>query len=513
MRSHEFIEGTWPGELLESLALRAITEQCDNLRNGVIQNLAIWTPPGLGKSLTLERVAALLIAEDPCIHVGVISYADDIARRCSRAVRNLLEHPWVTERFPGLQFGSENETGWQMKTPGQDGRLTCVPRGILSSITGHRFDWTLIDDPVKNWADAWSEKIQTRTYENYVSAVVTRSSVFGKQIIIQTRWNARDLSGQVISLAEENPKAPQWRVLCLAATNDDAGDGCGRDSYIYDTRTREYQYLKAYASVFPKLFPREWLNERKATVGEAVWNALYMGSPLPGESQLFPPDCWKQIDGVNSDYILQIVTAWDLSAGKHDLSANVVLAQMRGGGYVVLDCFARKLAFNELPQIIAARHDLITQQYGFRPVLAIEDASAGTQAIDVLRARRPDIPLIPITPVKSKEERGLSVSHFVNAGVVGLAPGDWREAFIEELACFPGGGRFDDRADAFIHGLRCFISNRDTHDPRRNFNAQMMLAPGRNRAQLNETLADLDAVEDYLAEHEYQQSGGYLGEF
>lgn len=491
MKTYDFLRGTWPGVMEESLALRYITDQCDLLRNGAIQNLAIWTPPGLGKSLTVERFGASLVAEDPRIHIGVISYSDDIARRCSRAIREILKEDWVAERFPGLEFGNEGETGWTMKTPDQDKRLTCIPRGILSSITGHRFDWTLIDDPVKNWADAWSEKIRQRTYENYVAAVVTRSSVFGRQIVIQTRWHANDLSGQVVSLAEENPKAPQWRVLCLAATNDDAGDGCGRNSYIYDTATGEYKYLKAYASIFPKLFPREWLEERKATLGDQVWNALYMGSPLPGDTQLFPPDAWKLIENLQTDYIQNIVSAWDLSAGKHDLSANVVLAQTLGGGYIVLDCFARKLAFTELPQIIAARHDLITEQYKCRPVLAIEDASAGTQAIDVLRATRPDIPLIPITPVKSKQERGLSVSHFVNGGVVSLAPGEWHDEFINELACFPGGGRFDDRADAFVHALRCFITDRGIGDPRRNFNAQSMLAPGRNKTWAERTRLQL----------------------
>ena len=494
MRTYQFIEGTWPGELLESPALREICQQCDNLRNGEIQNLAIWTPPGLGKSLTMERVAALLIAEDPCVHLGVISYADDIATRCSRAVKDILQHPWVTERFPGLELGITNETGWQMRTPGQDGRLTCVPRGILSSITGHRFDWTLIDDPVKNWADAWSEKIQQRTYDNYVSAVVTRSSVFGRQIIIQTRWHARDLSGQVISLAEENPKAPQWRVLCLGATNDDAGDGCGRDSYIYDTKAREYRYLKAYDSVFPKLFPREWLDERRATVGEAVWNALYMGSPMPGEQQLFPPEAWKLTENVNTDDILHIVSAWDLSAGKHDLSANVVLAQMATGGYTVLDVFARKLSFNQLPQIISERHDMVTAKYKCRPLLIIEDASAGTQAIDVLRVKRPDIPLIPVLPIKSKQERGLSVSHFVMGGLVSLAPFEGRGEFTEELACFPGGGRFDDRADAFIWAMKAFISDRDMKDPHGNFNAKFMLAPGRADSARAKFEADCEQI-------------------
>lgn len=480
MKTYNFVEGTWPGVMEESLALRHITTQCDRLRNGEIANLAIWTPPGLGKSLTLERVAALLVAENPLVHIGVISYSDDIARRCSRAVREILkEDSWVQERFPGLQFESEGETGWQMKSPQQDKRLTCVPRGILSSITGHRFDWTLIDDPIKNWADAWSEKIQQRTYENYIAAVVTRSSVFGRQIIIQTRWHARDLSGMVIDLAKENPKAPQWTVLCLAATNDDIGDGVGKDSYIYDTASGEYHYLDAYRSVFPKLFPREWLDERRATVGEAVWNALYMGSPMPGEQQLFPLECWQKLENLPTDDILHIVSAWDLSAGKHDLSANVVLAQMATGGYTVLDVFARKLSFNQLPQIISERHDMITAKYRCRPLLIIEDASAGTQAIDVLQVRRPDIPLIPVLPIKSKQERGLSVSHFVNAGMVSLAPGDWRDDFVNELASFPGGGRFDDRADAYIHAQRAFITDREMKDPHGNFNAKYMLAPGR----------------------------------
>lgn len=250
--------------------------------------------------------------------------------------------------------------------------------------------------------------------------------------------------------------------------------------------------IKAYRSFLPQFFPADWLAERRASVGEAVWNALYQGSPMPGDSQLFPPDAWTFIERLNTEAISNIVTSWDTSFGKHDLSANVVLAQMATGGYVVLDCFARKLDFNDLPNIITERFDIITKQYRCRPVLVIEDASSGSDAIVVLRKKRPDIPMIPLTAPKSKQERGLSVSHFVNGGVVALGPGDWHDDFINELACFPGGGRFDDRADAFVHAMRCFITVSDMMDFRNVYQAEHMLKPGRQRSQaerLRENLA------------------------
>jgi hypothetical protein len=89
--------------------------------------------------------------------------------------------------------------------------------------------------------------------------------------------------------------------------------------------------------------------------------------------------------------------------------------------------------------------------------------------------------------------------------MVSLAPGEWRDEFIEELACFPGGGRFDDRADAYIHAQRAFISDREMKDPHGNFNAKYMLAPGRedsSRAKLETEveammLADAESYGDF----------------
>jgi hypothetical protein len=112
----------------------------------------------------------------------------------------------------------------------------------------------------------------------------------------------------------------------------------------------------------------------------------------------------------------------------------------------------------------------------------------------VLQVRRPDIPLIPVKPIKSKQERGLSVAHFVKAGLVSLAPGEWHGDFINELACFPGGGRFDDRADAYIHSQRAFISDREMKDPHGNFNAKYMLAPGRGDGARRRFEADCERL-------------------
>lgn len=485
MNTFDFVRGTWPGEMVPCEHLPLICNAVDDVVSGRYPRTMIWTPPGLGKSMVIERAIASVIARDPKSHQGIISYSDDIARRGSRAVRDLLREPWVDERFPGLEFARETETGWQLDCVGQDKRLTCVPRGILSSISGHRFDYTWVDDPVKNRRDAFSEDIRRRTFENFVSAVVSRSSHFGKFVIIMTRWHAKDLCGQLLDIAKEKPNAPQWRVVNIAATNDN-----GNDSYIFDSATGEYRYLAPYSTIFEHLYPRPFLEQVKALY-PASYNSLYMGNPMPGEEQLFPPDNWLLKDNVNTDAIEYIVSAWDLSVGRHDNSANLVLARMKTGEYLVLDCWAKCVPIDEILPIIIARYDRIIGTYRSRPFVGIEDASTGSDAIAMLRRMRPDIPVLPFKPgADNKEERAQFPAAIVKSGVVFLGPGEWRDDFIHELSCFPGGGKFDDRADAFVYALRSFMGTKDDiRDPRRLLNPGAMLAPGKTTAP--QSYADL----------------------
>ena len=85
-----------------------------------------------------------------------------------------------------------------------------------------------------------------------------------------------------------------------------------------------------------------------------------------------------------------------------------------------MDVWKSKLNFAQLPDVVLQRYALLIDRYKTLPVLAIEDSAAGTQLIDTIRSREPQIPLIAAKPVKAKIIRAEGVTPITTAGLVAL---------------------------------------------------------------------------------------------
>jgi hypothetical protein len=86
----------------------------------------------------------------------------------------------------------------------------------------------------------------------------------------------------------------------------------------------------------------------------------------------------------------------------------------------------------------------------FPQAVICEAAAGGFGVIDLLSHQ---LPILPVYPRGSKEERAGAVCYLVNTGRVALpesAP--WLRDFVEELQNFPLSATAD-QVDAFVHGL------------------------------------------------------------
>jgi predicted phage terminase large subunit-like protein len=105
--------------------------------------------------------------------------------------------------------------------------------------------------------------------------------------------------------------------------------------------------------------------------------------------------------------------------------------------------------------IIAAQlvdfYQSVARLVGILPeAVIIERAAAGYGLIDHFSG---ELPVVPVYPTGSKEDRAGSVCYLVNRGAVQLpesAP--WLGAFRDEVANFPLGS-YNDQVDAFVHAL------------------------------------------------------------
>jgi predicted phage terminase large subunit-like protein len=423
-------------------------------------------PPGFGKTeLFSILLPSWMISEDTGTHIISLANSDGLARMAASNILRIIQ----SSNFQAIcPLELDKATEQQFLVEGNDGRPTLHSAGINGQLTGHRARWIIYDDLTKSLADAYSETVRDRVWNNFNSCAETRLLPNGHIYGIQTRWSMADVHGRLIKRALESPDSRQFLYLSLAATNN------GQQSFLMTTRTKTMDYLPAYPSLAtikgqPYSFSTAAIRGKQADLGPTIYSALYMQNPVATENQMFPPEVWRKVKGLNCDDYTIIITAWDTAArdkASNDPSANVVVGRRTSGDFVVLDYAEFKLTLDRLLPVVMERDRLLAEQFhGMLPLLAIEDASSGQGLIDIIRSQFPNVPLIAAKPVKSKIIRAEAVTPFTTARSVALLEGEWNAQFIADLANFPAGDR-DHSVDAFVHAMRCFTgTGRDFQKP------------------------------------------------
>src|SRR5437868_7029064 len=132
----------------------------------------ICLPPRHGKSyLTTELFPAYYLGRHPKRSIMIISYEQALADDFGRRARNLVSDPRHTAIFPGCKIHRDSSSVQHFSTTA-GGSLYAVGRG--GPITGRGAHLVIIDDPLKNAAEARSETIRRTLFEFYSEVVRTR---------------------------------------------------------------------------------------------------------------------------------------------------------------------------------------------------------------------------------------------------------------------------------------------------------------------------------------------------
>jgi predicted phage terminase large subunit-like protein len=151
-----------------------------------------------------------------------------------------------------------------------------------------------------------------------------------------------------------------------------------------------------------------------------------------------------------------MVIGVDASWGKRDFTAVVTIAQLSTRQYIVINAFKQRADFDGLISIVLGEVERCRTEYNYSPDLVVEDASAGTSFLQVLRARQPNFAVFGMKPDSqlSKEQRAKTVKHVTDRRRVLVWTGfPQHKEFLDELDAFPG-GKHDDYVDAFVWALR-----------------------------------------------------------
>lgn len=432
--------------------LDLLDQELVQLLNTPDGRLTTSVAPQEGKTQLASKTFPLwALTQNPELRIAIVSYEHNVARRISRAIRDLIT-------MHGAELGltirpdvsAQNE--WQLD--GHGGGVYST--GIGGALTGRPVDLMVIDDPVKDREQADSETYRERAWDWWLEVGSTRLAPGAPVAVIATRWHESDLIGRLLG-AEDGSS---WRVVNVPAQadhdpNKGETDPLGRQpgEYMVSARGRTEQQWESI----------------KLRSGSRTWNALYQGRPAPAEGSLFKRDQWRRYseplaierpDGsmwAPTSHGDQLAMSFDLAFKGSDASDYVVgqVWLRRGVHLYLLDQVRRRMSFTET----LAEVKRLAARWPQAILKLVEDKANGPAVIDMLSRSVPG--LVPVEPEGGKIARANAASPFVEAGNVWLPTAELLpnvEELVEEAAAFPNGAH-DDAVDALTQAVNRLLLN------------------------------------------------------
>lgn len=160
--------------------------------------LILTAPPRHGKSeLVSRRFPAFAFGRCPDLQIIATSYGADLAQRFNRDVQRIIDDDTYRTLFPETTLNGRNvrtdsrnafiRTSDLFEIVNHKGAYRSC--GVGGGITGTGADILIIDDPIKDRAEANSPTVRANVYDWYTSTAYTRLSPGGGVIVMNTRWH------------------------------------------------------------------------------------------------------------------------------------------------------------------------------------------------------------------------------------------------------------------------------------------------------------------------------------
>lgn len=423
------------------------------VESGKSAYLRISMPPRSGKSVTCSEYLPLwLLSQHPDWKIGLISHAPALAAGWGRQIRRMVEEDSVGH---GLRIASDagSVTDWETTERGG-----VTSRSVGQSITGRGFRVMIIDDVVKDHADAASESRREAVREWWNTTARTRLEPPALVVVIGTRWHEDDFTGWVDTAGD-----PFETIIFEAiATEDDVlGRKPGDPLYSpFIAETREEALLR-------------WKQTERA-VGPYAWSALYQQSPQPAGGSVFHRDWFKfwtrdpelvsesTVLFVPEDHGMELMwlDSWDLAIEAKETADYTVGQRWAKDGENRRFLVGQSRKQTEFVDTVSTMRSWAqpeslhgTGRYVRRRL--VEKAANGPAVISTLKREMGGIE--PIQARGSKEIRAHAVTPEVADGMVYLphpleTGNEWVHLLLDELTAFPT-AKHDDQVDALTQAL------------------------------------------------------------
>lgn len=428
-----------------------ICTKLQNTMNTPYGRLMMFLPPGSAKSSYANVALAWDMSRPPPPHqqgdkrLIMTSYNDTIAKKQSRRVQTICKSPeysTIWDEPVGIVMEAAGE--WSL-----DNGAEFMAAGILSGITGNRADGVLIDDPVKNREDADSEQIRQKTTDEYNDSIMTRLKPGAWVIVIQTRWNEMDLSGQILpeGYAGESgiircTDGMDWDVVNIPAKCEKADDPIGREIGEY-----------LWTDWFP---PKHWQQYEKTNTreGRRLWSSLYQQRPTPEGGGDFKREDFNWYERGEEPQKLYLYGASDYAVTENagDFTEHGIWGLDGDNKLWAIDWWSGQVEVDEgVDRFLDIVEKYQDERVEHELIQWINEGGLIDKAVRplmnrMMRERGTFIDVRTLPNMSDKRAKCRSFGGRVSAGGVWLPKTAWAYDLVDQLVALPA-GRYDDKAD------------------------------------------------------------------
>lgn len=408
--------------------------------------IIVEMPPRHGKSeLDSVHVPVWFLDRWPHLNVILGTHGSELSTGFGRRVRDAF----IEDNGAFLRAKVRDDvqrTDFWMTTAGG----SMLSAGIGGPMVGHGGHLILIDDYVKNFADAMSDTVSDSTWDWFRSVVYTRLEPGGSIIILATRWPSPkgDLIGRV--LAQEPGQWHRIRFPAFAEEHDVLGRAPGE-----------------------ALWPERGFNEvrlarTQSMLGEWLFASLYQQSPRDAEGIKVDISQFREVDNVPEPIKHRWVRSWDIASTdrkkrkKSDFTVGALLASQGRPGSPFINTFVGDMVRGQwAPSQVETEILQTARSDGVEVPIVIEQepGSSGKAYAEHLATNILAGFNVTIQPSSggNKIVKNQPYLAAVNHGRITLVRATWNKAHKDEVKDFPNAPH-DDTVDAAAQGYNYLFS-------------------------------------------------------
>lgn len=445
---------------------------------GKVSKILLGVPSRHGKSTLISKnFASYFLAHYPNDKVILTAYSQGLASEFGGQVKDVLNHYGELSPYHvSLSTDSKAKNKFKLNHPYR-GQMLAVGAG--GSILGFGAGLFIVDDPIKNIADAESKVKQQRLSDWFGATAKTRleKRTDGKppiMLIIAQRLHLKDLHG-IVRETEPTIDAKQgfeilrnggtidpntWLDLNIPAICDSTDDILGRQigEVLWEDQ-RSY----------------DWLMAEKQSMGSYLFNAIYQGQPIERDGNIFKRTWFMDettntiFNQISKDELpdgIPLLRYWDFAgSGKEGDGTSGLLTGYDGENIYFIDLVSGQFSSNEtLKKFKKTAH-----KDGRHVTIKIEqEPGAGSKLLIQRFRNEKDLKKFRIRADKvnlAKNVRSFDLEAIAEDGKCYFVKAPWNIELIDQLVAFTGkpGGK-DDIVDTATGSARHWLR------PRRKIN-------------------------------------------